>query len=157
MIQLNLPQYNVKISIKCGKSFIYDPLRRKDVVLTPEEWVRQHFVNFLITDRFFQKELIANEVTINMNGMSKRCDTVVYDNFLAPVVIIEYKAPEINITEQVFDQIAKYNSVLKVPYLIVSNGFTHYCCAMDYQSMNCNFLKEIPTYSEIKSVKNEKL
>jgi hypothetical protein len=149
MIQLNLPQYDVKISEKDGKSFIYDPLRRKEVALTPEEWVRQHFVNFLITDRLFPKDLIANEVTINMNGASKRCDTVVYNRFLEPVVIVEYKEPDVKITEQVFDQIARYNSVLKVQYLIVSNGFTHYCCAMDYKDMSCRFLKEIPTYPEI--------
>ncbi|MDR0835726.1 MAG: type I restriction enzyme HsdR N-terminal domain-containing protein [Tannerella sp.] len=149
MLQLNLPHYYAKIIEKGNKSYIYDPLRRKDVALTPEEWVRQHFVHFLITDRLFPKELIANEVTINMNGTSKRCDTVVYNHLLEPVVIVEYKEPEVKITEQVFEQIARYNSVLKVQYLIVSNGFTHYCCFMDYKNSRCDFLKEIPTYSEI--------
>jgi hypothetical protein len=149
MLQLNLPHYNAKIIEKGNKSFIYDPLRRKQVTLTAEEWVRLHFVHFLITDRLFPKELIANEVTINMNGTSKRCDTVVYNNVLEPVVIVEYKEPDVKITERTFDQIARYNSVLKVPYLIVSNGLAHYCCAMDYQNMSCRFLKEIPTYPEI--------
>ncbi|MDR3245937.1 MAG: type I restriction enzyme HsdR N-terminal domain-containing protein [Prevotellaceae bacterium] len=149
MLQLNLPHYNAKIIEKGSKSFIYDPLRRKDVALTPEEWVRQHFVHFLITDRLFPKELIANEVTINVNGTSKRCDTVVYNNVLEPVVIVEYKEPDVKITERTFDQIARYNSVLKVPYLIVSNGLAHYCCTMDYQNRSCRFLKEIPTYQEI--------
>jgi hypothetical protein len=149
MLQLNLPHYSAKIIEKDGKPFIYDPLRRKEVALTPEEWVRQHFVHFLITDRFFPKELIANEVTINMNGTSKRCDTVVYNHLLEPVVIVEYKEPEVKITRQVFEQIARYNSVLKTPYLIVSNGFVHYCCYMDYKNMRCDFLKEIPMYPEI--------
>ncbi|MDR2148952.1 MAG: type I restriction enzyme HsdR N-terminal domain-containing protein [Tannerella sp.] len=149
MIQLNLPKYNAKIIEKGGKSYIYDSLRRKHVALTPEEWVRQHFVRFLITDRLFPAGLIANEVTIDMNGASKRCDTVVYDRFLTPVVIVEYKAPDVKITEQVFDQIARYNSVLKVPYLIVSNGLVHYCCQIDYQTMTYVFLKEIPFFSEI--------
>ncbi|MDR2293410.1 MAG: type I restriction enzyme HsdR N-terminal domain-containing protein [Prevotellaceae bacterium] len=152
MLQLNLPHYDAKLIEKGDKSFIYDPLRRKEVALTPEEWVRQNFVHFLITDRLFPKELIANEVTINMNSISKRCDTVIYNNVLEPVAIVEYKEPNVKITEQVFEQIARYNSVIKAPYLIVSNGFTHYCCNMDYKNMNCNFLKEIPMYSEIISV-----
>ena len=150
MVQLNLPKYNAKITEKDGKSYIYDSLRRKNVALTPEEWVRQHFINFLITDRLFPAGLIANEVTIDVNGTSKRCDTVVYDRFLTPVIIIEYKAPNIKISEQVFDQIVRYNSVLKVPYLIVSNGLTHYCCRMDYLNRTYLFLKEIPFGSEIK-------
>jgi type I site-specific restriction endonuclease len=151
MLQLNLPYFSAKITEKGDKSFIYDPLRRKDVALTPEEWIRQHFVHFLITDRLFPKELIANEVTINMNGTSKRCDTVVYNNLLEPVVIVEYKEPNVKITGEVFEQIARYNSILKVPYLIVSNGLVHYCCAMDYQNMSYSFLKEIPAYPEIVS------
>ena len=150
MLSLNLPPYNPKLSKKNGKAFIFDPLRRKDVTLTPEEWVRQHFINYLITEKSFPAERIANEVRITLNSTSKRCDTVVYDNYLKPLVIIEYKAPDIKITGEVFEQISRYNSALRVPYLIVSNGLTHYCCNMDYQTMQCRFIEDIPSYSEIK-------
>ncbi|MDR0575190.1 MAG: type I restriction enzyme HsdR N-terminal domain-containing protein [Tannerella sp.] len=147
---LNLPPYNARLAEKSGKTYIYDPLRRKEVVLTPEEWVRQRFVNFLITARSYPPERIANEVCINVNSTSKRCDTVVYDDYLKPLAIIEYKAPGIMITGEVFDQIARYNSALKVPYLIVSNGLRHYCCNMDYRTMKCGFMEEIPAYPDIK-------
>ena len=150
MQQLNLPPYNIKLLKKDGKTFVYDPLRRKDVTLTPEEWVRQHFVNFLVTVKAYPPELIANEVSVNVNSTSKRCDTVIYDNYLKPLVIVEYKAPDVIINGDVFEQISRYNSVLRVPYLIVSNGFTHYCCNMDYQEMKCNFMEDIPAYPDIK-------
>ena len=146
MKSLNLPPYNTKLSKKDGKMFIFDPFRRKNVALTPEEWVRQHFVNFLVTVKSYPPERIANEVSIDVNSTSKRCDTVVYDNYLNPLVIIEYKATDVAITENVFDQISRYNSALRVPYLIVSNGLTHYCCYMDYESMKCSFLNDIPDY-----------
>ena len=150
MQSLNLPPYNARLSKKNGKTYIYDPLRRKDVVLTPEEWVRQHFVNFLITEKSYPAERIANEVSVNVNSTSKRCDTVIYDNYLKPLVIVEYKAPEITVTGDVFEQISRYNSALRVPYLIVSNGLTHYCCNMDYNAMKCNFIEDIPLYQDIK-------
>ena len=153
MISLNLPSYNAKITRKNGKLYIYDPLRRKNVTLTPEEWVRQHFVNFIVTEKSYLPELIANEVSINVNSTAKRCDTIVYDNYLKPLIIIEYKAPEVTISEDVFEQISRYNSILKVPYLIVSNGITHYCCKIDYQTMNYSFMSDIPSYHDIKQKK----
>jgi hypothetical protein len=150
MHPLNLPSYNVNVTEKDGKRYIYDPLRRKKVILTPEEWVRQHFVNYLITSKSYPPEHIANEVAVYVNGIYKRCDTVVYNNYMEPLLIVEYKAPEIAITEDVFAQISRYNSALKVPYLIVSNGLVHYCCYMDYTNMKSSFRKEIPAYTEIK-------
>ncbi|MDR0700269.1 MAG: type I restriction enzyme HsdR N-terminal domain-containing protein [Tannerella sp.] len=150
MYPLNLPSYNVIITEKDGKRYIYDPLRRKKVTLTPEEWVRQHFVNYLITLKSYPPEYIANEVAIYVNGIYKRCDTVVYNNYMEPLLIVEYKSPEIAITEDVFAQISRYNSALKAPYLIVSNGLAHYCCHMDYTNMKCSFRKDIPAYTEIK-------
>lgn len=149
MQTLNLPPYQARLSKKNGKTYIYDSLRRKEVVLSPEEWVRQHFVQYLITARSYPQERIANEVSISVNSTAKRCDTVVYDNYLNPLVIIEYKAPEILITSDVFDQIARYNFALHVPYLMVSNGMKHYCCFMDYKTMQSRFLEEIPCYSEL--------
>ena len=151
MRTLNLPSYPFQLTEKGGKTYIFDLLRRKRVTLTPEEWVRQHFVRFLISARSYPPSRIANEVTINVNTTTKRCDTVVYDDFLTPLVIIEYKAPEVAITDAVFNQIARYNSALRAPYLMVSNGLNHYCCRMDYQSMESHFLNDIPKYELIKN------
>lgn len=149
MLTLNLPGFEPKVTEKDGKRTIFDPVRRKYVALTPEEWVRQHFVNYLITFKNYPKELLANEVLVKLNGTSKRCDTVAYNRFLAPLVIVEYKAPTVSITSAVFDQIARYNMVLHVEYLIVSNGLNHYCCKIDYDSQTYTFLNGIPGYDEI--------
>ena len=149
MSRLNLPPFDKKIIEKDGKPFILDAIRRQYVALTPEEWVRQHFVHFLIDDRGFPQSLMANEVQLKLNGMSRRCDTVVYDRTLRPRVIVEYKAPTVNITRQVFDQICRYNMVLRVDYLIVSNGLVHYCCKVDYDARSYTFLSEIPDYGQV--------
>jgi type I site-specific restriction endonuclease len=149
MHSLNLPSCDIKVTEKDGKKYIYDSFRHKNVALTPEEWVRQHFVNYLVTSKSYPSERIANEIAIQQNGIAKRCDTVVYDDYMEPLLIIEYKAPDVMITEEVFKQISRYNSTLKVPYLIVSNGLEHYCCNMDYVNMKCSFLKDIPAYTEI--------
>jgi len=149
MQSINLPNYPKKISRHDGKTVIYDVTRRKNVALTPEEWVRQHFVNYLITEKNYPKERIANEVTVSLNGMSRRCDTVVYNQFLEPIVIVEYKASSVPITQDVFEQITRYNYCLHVKILIVTNGLEHYCCRMDYEAESYAFLQEIPGYEEI--------
>ncbi|MBR3977612.1 MAG: type I restriction enzyme HsdR N-terminal domain-containing protein [Bacteroidaceae bacterium] len=149
MLSLNLPQYETKISEQDGKRVIFDILRKNYVALTPEEWVRQHFVHYLVNCKSFPAALMANEVQITLNGMKRRCDTVVYDNSLNPIAIIEYKAPSVKITKEVFAQIARYNLTLKVRYLIVSNGLQHYCCRMNNESNSYEFLAEIPQYSAI--------
>ena len=149
MHALNLPAYEARITINDGKRQIFDPLRKSYVALTPEEWVRQHFVNFLLNVKGFPAALMANEVAITLNGMKKRCDTVVYDKALKPRVIVEYKAPTVKITKEVFAQISRYNLTLKVDYLIVSNGLQHYCCRMDYANSTYRFLQEIPEYNTI--------
>ncbi|WP_106827983.1 type I restriction enzyme HsdR N-terminal domain-containing protein [Parabacteroides pacaensis] len=146
MPSLNLPYYAAKISEKDGKRFIYDVVRQKFVALTPEEWVRQHFINYLITEKNFPKELIAHEVALTLNGTSKRCDTVVYNRFLTPLMVIEYKAPHIEIKQTVFDQIVRYNIIMRVRYLVVSNGMNHYCCKIDYNKNTYAFINEIPEY-----------
>ena len=150
MKPLNLPACQARLSKKNGKTFIFDPLRRKEVVLSPEEWVRQHFVHYLITSKSYPPERIANEVSIRVNSTLKRCDTVVYDDYLNPLAIIEYKAPEVIITSEVFDQVSRYNSALRVPYIIVSNGLKHYCCNLDYKTMDYCFMEDIPSYSQLK-------
>ena len=149
MQTLNLPNYPKKISERQGKPFIFDIVRRKNVALTPEEWVRQHFVNYLITEKHYPKERIANEVTVSLNGMSRRCDTVVYNHYLEPIVIVEYKAPTVPITQEVFEQIKRYNLCLHVEILIVTNGMEHYCCRIDYKDAKVEYLNEIPEYAEI--------
>lgn len=146
MLSLNLPTFAAKVKEKDGKHVIFDPVRRKFVALTPEEWVRQHFVNYLISDKGYPKELLANEVPLKLNGTSKRCDTVAYNCFLTPLMIVEYKAPHIEITSSVFDQIVRYNMVLHVRYLAVSNGISHFCCKIDYENLTYSFLEGIPEY-----------
>ena len=149
MLSLNLPTFAAKVNEKDGKHTIFDPVRRKYVALTPEEWVRQHFVNYLITHKGYPKELLANEVPLKLNGTSKRCDSVAYNRFLAPLMIVEYKAPSIEITSAVFDQIVRYNMVLHVRYLAVSNGISHFCCKIDYENFTYSFLEGIPEYKEL--------
>ena len=149
MLPLNLPSYPVKIQVRNGKNVIFDPLRRKFVALTPEEWVRQHFGNRLTEVKGYPKGLLGNEVQLDLNGTKKRCDTVLFDKNLNARMIVEYKAPHVEITQAVFDQITRYNMVLKVEYLIVSNGLRHYCCRIDYNTMKYTFLPDIPTYGEL--------
>ena len=149
MMALNLPPFDAKVAVKDGKRVIFDVIRRKYVALTPEEWVRQHFVHFLTEHKGYPQSLLANEVQVQLNGTRKRCDTVLYRRDLTARRIVEYKAPEVVITQKVFDQITRYNMVLHVDYLIVSNGLQHYCCRMDYESNSYAFLKEIPEYNAL--------
>lgn len=151
MLSLNLPAFDAKIIVKNGKNVIFDSIRRRYVALTPEEWVRQHFVNFLIAHKGYPRELMANEVPITLNGTKKRCDTVLYKRDLSARMIIEYKAPDVEITQAVFNQIMRYNMVLRVEYLVISNGIQHFCCQMDYANNRYNFLQDIPDYHQINS------
>ena len=149
MLSLNLPQAPLKIADKNGKKYIFDILRKKYISLTPEEWVRQHFVHFLIGHLGYPPGLLANEVSISLNGTSKRCDTVLYSQSLSPRMIVEYKAPDVKITSRVFEQISRYNIVLRVDYLIVTNGITHYCCKVDYSTGSCRYLSSVPSYTDL--------
>lgn len=149
MFALNLPSFEIKIVMHNGKRCVFDPIRRKYVALTPEEWVRQHFVNFLIKKKGYPASLLSNEVSLSLNGTSKRCDTVLYSRMAIPQMIIEYKAPHIEITQKVFSQISRYNMALHVDYLVVSNGRSHYCCKMDYTHHTYTFLTDIPAYEEL--------
>lgn len=149
MYALNLPTFDAKIRKSGNGLEIFDVLRRKYVRLTPEEWVRQHFVNYLISEKNYPVSLMANETAIKLNSLSRRCDTVVYNNLLDPIVIIEYKEPDVSISQQVFDQVVRYNIILRVKYLIVSNGIEHYCCEMDYKNQTYKYLTEIPDYKLI--------
>ena len=110
---------------------------------------RSHFVHYLIEQLGYPQELLANEVEVSLNGTSKRCDTVLYDRDLQARMIVEYKAADVNISQKVFNQIMRYNMVLRVQYLIVSNGLEHYCCKLDYSNNSYEFLSEIPSYSNL--------
>ena len=146
MLKLNLPQYDSKISKKEGKLFILDEFRKKYVALTPEEWVRQNFLMYLVTDKKYPRTLIAVEAGLKLYKRKKRTDAVVYNKQGEPLLIIECKAPEVKINQDVFDQVVRYNLALKVNYLIVTNGLEHYCCLLDYKNNSYSFLNEIPEY-----------
>lgn len=149
MIELNLPKYPARLTCRDGKPYIYDELRRKFVRLTPEEWVRQHFVHFLLDEGGYPKELMQNEVGLQLGATTKRCDTLLYDRSLRPQMILEYKAPHIPLSEAVLQQIVRYNYVLRVPYLVLSNGIEHLVCQIDYDEMTYTFLPQFPAYSEL--------
>lgn len=148
---LNLPAAPLHVKIgQAGRQVVFDPLRRRFVTLTAEEWVRQHFVHFLVAERGFPPSLMANEVGVNVSGVTRRCDSVLFARADAsPRVIIEYKAPHIGITEAVFRQVESYNSILHADYLIVSNGLRHFCCHFDYNKGRTQFLPDIPHYHQL--------
>ncbi len=149
MVQLNLPPYQIRVKETGGRKQVFDILRRKYVALTPEEWVRQHFIHYLIEHKNYPASLLANEVSLQIGEKRMRADSVLYDNQLHPRIIIEYKAPNITLTQKVFDQITVYNLLLHVDYLIVSNGMTTYICKMDYEKQTYKFLETIPNYENI--------
>ena len=148
-MELNLPSFDIRLQRDDEGEKIFDRLRKKFIILTPEEWVRQHFVNYLINHKGFPESLMANEIGITLNGTRRRCDTVVFDKHGSPMVIVEYKASSIVISQSTFDQIVRYNMVLHARYLIVSNGMNHYCCRIDYDNMSYDFLKEVPDYADL--------
>lgn len=149
MLQLNLPPYNIKVKNENGQRKIFDILRRKYLVITPEEWVRQHFIHYLIDYKGYPISLLANEIPLSIGEKVIRADSVLYDSHLRPRMIIEYKASHIQLTQKVFDQISAYNLLLHVDYLIVSNGIDTYICKMDYEHQTYTFLPSIPDYKEL--------
>lgn len=149
-MQLNLPPIEPRLRRTARGIDIFDPLRGRFVALTPEEWVRQHFTACL-ADRFgYPRGLMANEVAMRLNSTLKRCDTIVYDHARRPLVIVEYKAPDIAITREVFAQILRYYSVLRAPWLMVSNGLVHRCCHIGGPTADdVTFVNEIPRFEDI--------
>lgn len=149
MQTLNLPAYPFKIRQDDGGEEIFDPIRKKYVALTPEEWVRQHFVQYLINEKSAPPALIAIEQTLTYNTMKRRSDIVVYSGKAMPLILVECKSANIKLSQKVFDQVARYNMALKVPYLIITNGLTHFCCKIDFETLSYRFLREIPEYREL--------
>jgi hypothetical protein len=146
---LNLPVYLFKTKSQGQITKIFDTIRRKYVTLTPEEWVRQNFIQYLILQKKYPASLLAIEMPIKYNTLSKRGDIVAFNNSGLQILMVECKAPDIKITQQVFDQIARYNLSLKIKYLVVTNGLEHYCCIMDNENQTYIFLKDIPEYQEL--------
>ena len=147
MHKLNLPSYQFKIKSSENKQLIFDPIRKKYVVLTPEEWVRQNFVQYLICEKNYPISMIAVERQLTINNLIKRFDILIFKSNGASKIIIECKAPKIKITQDTFDQIARYNLKLNADFLVVTNGLTHFSCKLDTLNEQYIFLKEIPTYN----------
>lgn len=147
--QLNLPEYTFKISGNEGSEMILDTIRRKYVKLTPEEWVRQNFIMYLVSEGKYPPGLIGVEVMIMLNRLRRRLDVLVYNRAGKPVMIVECKEPEVRIDDKVFDQIVTYNLGLKVPYIVVTNGIVHYACKLRSNEPGYDFMNVIPLYEEL--------
>lgn len=145
-VPLNLPAYPFKIKLENDCHFIFDEVRKKYLVLTPEEWVRQHFVQYIISFKGYPRALVKLEGGMRLNTLNKRTDIIAYDNTGKKVLLIECKAPGVKITQKVFDQIARYNIVHRIPLLAVTNGLSHFYCAVDFETNTYQFLEELPAY-----------
>lgn len=148
--ELNLPVAELKLSKKACDLYVWCIIRKKSLLLTPEEWVRQHVIHYLVNKKNYPLASIASEMMINVNRLSRRCDLVVYNQTGKPIIIIECKAPEVKISETTFYQIAQYNSKLGVDYLLMTNGLDHYVCKVDHKTGHLAFLHELPEYGELK-------
>ncbi len=147
MQKLNFPEYSFRFKNSENKPLVFDEIRKKFMVLTPEEWVRIHVVRFLIKEKCYSKSLINVEKQLKLNDITKRYDVVVFNNDGSIFLIVECKAPSVPITQLTFDQIARYNLALKSEYLMVTNGLEHYYCQMDFENQRYIFLKDIPDAS----------
>ncbi|WP_196893130.1 type I restriction enzyme HsdR N-terminal domain-containing protein [Aureivirga marina] len=151
MQQLNLPTYQFKIKSKENKQFIFDSVRKKYVILTPEEWVRQHVMQFLIQFKKYPASLTAVEKELKLHTRKKRTDIVIYNTNATPEIIVECKRPTVQITQATFDQIARYNMALNAKYLMITNGINHYFCSMDTENETYTFLRDLPECDYFKS------
>ena len=149
MQQLNLPSYSFRFTNSENKLSIFDEIRKKFIMLTPDEWVRQHVVRFLLEEKKYPKSLINVEKTLIINGLRKRYDVVVFNPDGSIFVLVECKAPQIKTAQATFDQIARYNMILKAKYLMVTNGLNHYFCLMDFENEKYIFLNELPNFETI--------
>lgn len=149
MLQLNLPSYKFRIKIQNNREYIFDNQRKKFIALTPEEWVRQNVIQFLIENKNYPASFIAIEKLVEVNGMKKRCDAIVYSTNFEPLIIIEFKAPQVVLNQETFDQAAIYNSKLKVKYMLISNGLDHFFCEVDTENFRYSFKETIPEYTSL--------
>tara|TARA_R110002049_G_scaffold117654_5_gene271230 strand:- start:636 stop:1100 length:465 start_codon:yes stop_codon:yes gene_type:complete len=153
MTKLNLPEYPFRLKEEDKKTKIFDSIRKKYVVLTPEEWVRQNIIKYLIEEKGYPKGLIAVETSLKHNGRVRRSDILCFHTNNMPILLVECKAPEVKISQDVFDQISRYNIAYEVPFLLVSNGLQHFVCQVDFNTRSSTYLQELPHYKEL--FKNE--
>lgn len=146
MQELNLPVYKFRIKTEGTKKYIFDLVRKRFVLLTPEEWVRQHFMRYLTEEKKYPESLMAVEKQITLNGKLFRFDLLVYRRNGQPLLIAEFKAPGVKISQDTFDQVVRYNMALKVERVVVSNGLQHFVCEIDYQQNNYKYLREVPGF-----------
>ena len=147
MQELNLPKYDFKIIKKNNKNFIFDEIRKKYISLTPEEWVRQNFIKYLVKDKKYPQGLISVEMSFQLNRLAKRSDIVIFNRKAVPKMIVECKAPSVNINQKVIEQIIRYNITLKVDYLTITNGLKHYCYKIDYKKPDKSlFIPDLPNF-----------
>ncbi|MDR9397964.1 type I restriction enzyme HsdR N-terminal domain-containing protein [Salibacter sp.] len=149
MQKLNFPEYEFSIRNVAKKTQIFDQTRKRYYVLTPEEWVRQHLVEYLVHELGFPRSLLEIEKSLTLNKMHKRADLLVRDKSGNPILLAECKAPDVKVTQKTFDQAGRYNMVFRVPYLLITNGVQHFCAQIDFNRNSYKFLREIPSYEEL--------
>jgi len=149
--RLNLPPYEYKLRSTDDRAEIFDPVRKLWIALTPEEWVRQHFINYLLTNSKVPPGLIAIEKQIKVNRLARRCDIIIFRQSGNPVLIVECKAPQVNIGKEALEQALRYNLALNIDYLVLTNGLVHYCFKLDYAKQAGNQLNYIPSFKELDS------
>ena len=149
LLPLNLPPYPFKITDTNGQLTLFDVIRKRDIIITPEEWVRQHFVQYLINQKKYPKALIKLEGGHKLHGMAKRTDIVVYNPAGEKILLVECKAPSVTIDQKTFDQVARYNMVHKVKLLAVTNGLQHYYCIINFEERDYKFVEEMPSYTTL--------
>jgi type I site-specific restriction endonuclease len=148
MQELNLPKYKFRFEKRENQVFIFDTIRKRFILCTPEEWVRQHLIQFFMQEKAVPSGFISIEKEVHINGLKKRYDALIADKHGNPIVLIECKAPSVKISQTVFQQIAEYNLHFRVPYLFVSNGLSHYICKIE-ENNTIKFLKTMPQYSDL--------
>lgn len=149
MKKLNLPEFEFKFRTEGKKRYIFDEIRKKFVTVTPEEWVRQNFIRYMLSELNYPASLISIEHEVALNELSKRCDAVVFSRQGNPCMILEFKAPGVKLNQSAFDQIVRYNITLYVNYLLISNGMKHYCCKLNFEKKDYKFLQGVPEYNSL--------
>jgi len=149
LVPLQLPPYPFKITEQNGQLSLFDVIRKKNIIITPEEWVRQHFVQYLINQKNYPKTLIKLEGGHKLNGMAKRSDIVVYKPSGEKILLVECKAPSVPIDQKTFDQVARYNMVHQINIIAVTNGLQHYYCLIDFEAGDYRFINELPDYRDL--------
>jgi len=148
-VALNLPPCPLKLRTDGKRFFVFDELRRKDLVCTPEEWVRQHWIHYLMREKQYPKGLIRPEASLEYNGMRRRSDLLIYNAVGGAVLLAEFKRPSVPINEEVLNQVARYNFIFKIPLVLVSNGLQHFYWTLDADSESYRPLQELPPYCQV--------